>query len=49
MELKIKQEEAQALVNYLQEQPFKDVAGLIQMLIKLQPVEENKPVEEKVK
>lgn len=40
MKLVIDQALAQAVANYLQERPFKEVAGLLQELAKLQPVQE---------
>lgn len=40
MNLIISKELAQAIANYLQERPFKEVALLLQEMAKLKPVEE---------
>lgn len=46
MKLEISKELAQAIANYLQERPFKEVAALLQEMAKLKPLEP-KATEEK--
>ena len=48
--LKIKIEELQALLNYLQRKPYVETAGLIAMIQKLEPVDKKEePVDKKEK
>ena len=47
MEYKITQQLAEAVLNYLVTKPFKEVNGMINLLGKLQPIVEPKPVAKK--
>jgi len=47
--LKIKIEELQALLNYLQRKPYVETAALIAMIQKLEPVDKKEEIKDKSK
>ena len=49
MTFKINAEQAQAILNYLQNQPWKEVFQLIQMLSQLEVIEEPTTKKEEIK